>query len=315
MTAPMHCGIFNVDKPFGWTSHNIVGLVRRLAGQRQVGHAGTLDPRATGVLLVMVGAATRLSDYLMHGRKCYLARVTLGVRTATDDGEGEIVEIRSTETVTRERVVAALGAFRGAISQLPPTFSAIKQGGVPAYRKARSGAPPQLTPREVRIEAVALTAMAGDVLDILVWCSAGTYIRSLARDLGESLGCGAHLAALRRLSSGAFTVRDAYGVGELRRLAADGALGEALWPPDVAVSTLPTVIVDTEMVDAVLHGKSAPAAASSGASEARILSADGRLLALAEFDRLTDAWQPRKVLVGRSTITATSRSRAEGIQS
>jgi tRNA pseudouridine55 synthase len=317
-----------VDKPLGWTSHDVVALVRRLSGQRQVGHAGTLDPLATGVLLVALGAATRLTAYLMHGRKCYLARVRLGIRTTTDDAEGQVMLTRSTNGLTRERVIAALAGFRGDIRQVPPSYAAIKKGGVPAYTLARQGQAAELPARTVRIDGLALLSAngrsEGDVLDLLVWCSAGTYIRALARDLGEALGCGGHLQALRRLSSGTFGVEGAVGVTVLRRLAAEGRLHEWLHPMDDAVASWPALVVDDVSAATVQHGH-AIAASEAGdrrqatgdrrqwsalttddrpltPDQARIYACDGRLLALARYEAHRQAWQPWKVLApaGRS---------------
>jgi tRNA pseudouridine55 synthase len=319
-----------VDKPLGWTSHDVVALVRRLSGQRQVGHAGTLDPLATGVLLVALGAATRLTDDLMHGRKCYRARVRLGIRTTTDDAEGQVELTRPTDGLTRERVAAALAGFRGDIRQVPPSYAAIKQGGVPAYKLARQGKAAELPARAVRIDGLALLSAEGrseaEVLDILVWCSAGTYIRALARDLGEALGCGGHLQALRRLSSGAFGVEGAVGVTALRRLAAEDRLHEQLYPMDDAVASWPALVVDDATAAAVQHGR-AVAAPGTGdrqqwsvlttddrrltPDQARMYARDGRLLALARYDARRHAWQPWKVLApaglsaeGRSVSTA-----------
>ncbi|HZS89485.1 MAG TPA: tRNA pseudouridine(55) synthase TruB [Chloroflexota bacterium] len=291
-------GILNVDKPPGWTSHDVVSLVRHLAGIRQVGHAGTLDPLATGVLLVCIGAATRLSDYLMHGRKCYLASLALGATTTTDDREGEVVVRRPIADVTRQRVLDILPAFVGAIEQIPPAFSAIKVGGVAAYRRARRGLAPELAPRTVRVEGLAVTALDGDTLTILVWCSAGTYIRSLARDIGEALGCGAHLAALRRLSSGGYSVAESRSLVALQDLAAAGRLSQALAPMDRAVCDWPVVILDDRAISQLAHGGllAAPAPAGGGPTGARLMSIDGRLLGLAEYDPRRRGWQPRKVL-------------------
>jgi len=309
-----------VDKPLGWTSHDIVALVRRLSGQRQVGHAGTLDPLATGVLLVALGAATRLTDYLMHSGKCYLARVRLGLRTTTDDAEGQIVLTRPTDGLTRERVVAALAGLRGTVRQVPPSYAAIKQGGVPAYKLARRGQAAELPARAVRIDGLALLSDDGrsepsgvgktPLLDLLVWCSAGTYIRALARDLGEALGCGGHLQALRRLSSGAFDVEGAVGVTALRRLAAEGRLHERLYAMDEAVASWPALVVDDATAAAVQHGHAVAqasgvgrqasvdggAGARPGGEDARIYARDGRLLALARYDARGQVWQPWKVL-------------------
>jgi len=332
------CGILNVDKPLGWTSHDVVALVRRLSGQRQVGHAGTLDPLATGVLLVALGAATRLTEYLMHGRKCYLARIRLGIRTTTDDAEGQVMLTRSTSGLTRERVIAALAGFRGDVRQVPPSYAAIKQGGVPAYTLARQGKAAELPARAVRIDGLALRSAEGrsetDVLDVLIWCSAGTYVRALARDLGEALACGGHVQALRRLSSGTFAVEGAVGVTALRRLAAEGRLHERLDPMDDAVASWPALVVDDATAAVVQHGQAVSASGvrfsafgqlpaepterrtpnakrQTPNEEAQIYARDGRLLALARYDARRQAWQPWKVLApagrsaeGRSVSTA-----------
>ncbi len=310
MTSQHVSGILTVDKPRGWTSHDVVGLVRRLLGQRQVGHAGTLDPLATGVLVVAVGAATRLSDYLMHGRKCYRAGIRLGVRTETDDAEGAVLDTQPAEGITREAVVRALAAFRGTIKQRPPAYAAIKKEGIPAYKLARRGVAPELEPRRVTIDALALLQMDGGTLDVLVWCSAGTYIRALARDLGDALGCGAHLGALRRLRSGSFDVAEALSVTALRDLAVRGQLHERLAPLDRAVETWPAIVRSAEQTPAVLHGNAfavdsaAPAGTGQAVSastdpprDARVYAADGRLLALARYDGARRRWNPSKVLV------------------
>lgn len=300
MRTPLS-GILNVDKPPGWTSHDVVALVRRLTGQRRVGHAGTLDPLATGTLLVTVGHATRLSDYLMRSLKCYRASIRLGVRTATDDSEGEVLSTGSVETVTRERVVAALESFVGDVWQVPPTYSAIKHDGVPAYRLARQGRPREMLPRQVRIEAIALLATEIEVLDILVWCGAGTYIRALARDVGDLLGCRAHLTALRRLSSGGFAVDSAISVPELRALADAGRLADVLRPLDEALAGWPVVICNQADKLAILHGNAVtgPPHLSIAGSRCdglgRLYGTDGELLALARYEDSLRAWHPYAV--------------------
>jgi tRNA pseudouridine55 synthase len=256
---------------------------------------------------VAVGAATRLSDYLMHGRKCYRAGIRLGVRTDTDDAEGAVIDTQPVEGITREAVVGALAAFRGTIEQRPPAYAAIKKGGVPAYKLARRGVAPELAPRRVTVDALALLQMDEGALDVLVWCSAGTYIRALARDLGDALGCGAHLSALRRLHSGSFDVAEALSVTDLRDLAARGLLHERLAPLDRAVETWPAIIRSAEQTPAVLHGNAfavdspAPFGADRAGMypphDARVYAADGRLLALARYDDVRRRWNPAKVLV------------------
>lgn len=321
-------GILNVDKPLRWTSHDVVGLVRRAIGRRQVGHAGTLDPLATGVLLVMVGAATRLSDYLMQSRKLYHARLRLGQRSSTDDAEGEIIMERPTDGVTVERVAAVLSSFLGTIEQIPPAYAAIKRDGVPAYKLARQGRAPEMAARKVRVDGLALLSLSDSTLDLLVWCSAGTYIRALARDIGESLGCGAYLAALRRLSSGSFGVDTALDVEEIRGLAAEGRLQTRLQPLDEAVSAWPAVVVDDDAAAAVLHGRAVPFSVDGRWSkvdradaalhpspfalrpmtEARLYASDGRFLALARYDERR-GWQPRKVFTAAESAAGVEQER------
>lgn len=207
-------GFFNIDKPLGMTSHDVVAQVRRAArthfDQRiKVGHAGTLDPLATGVLVVCLGAATRLSDYVMDSTKRYRATVRLGISTTTYDAEGEITAERDAAAITREQVVSSLPQFVGNIVQIPPMYSAIKQGGKKLYELAREGKSVERAGRAVHISDITLIDWAWPECTLDVTCGAGTYIRSLAHDLGESLGCGAHLTGLIRTASGSFALENA----------------------------------------------------------------------------------------------------------
>ena len=206
-------GLVVVDKPGGMTSHDVVARLRRSLGTRKVGHAGTLDPMATGVLVIGVERATRLLGHLMLTEKTYAATVRLGRSTTTDDAEGEVVETVSAAHVTEETVREALTAFEGDIQQVPSTVSAIKVAGKRAYARARDGEEVELAPRPVTIHEITAGDFRheGDVLDleIRVRCSSGTYIRAIARDLGAALGVGGHLTALRRHSVGPFTLDDA----------------------------------------------------------------------------------------------------------
>jgi tRNA pseudouridine55 synthase len=226
-------GVVNLDKPVGVTSHDMVGLMRRLTGMRRIGHAGTLDPLASGVLPILVGSATRFSEELTGGRKRYDAVVRLGLRSATDDGEGPL-EATGRPIPGREAIEAALGAYRGTFEQRPPAFSARKQGGETAHRAARAGRPLELTPRPVTVERLDLAAIVdgdgwSDVSLELV-CGAGTYVRSIARDLGDALGCGGHLHALRRREAAGLVAEDALRPEALEELARAGRLREALLP-------------------------------------------------------------------------------------
>ena len=197
-------GLVVVDKPAGWTSHDVVGRTRRLARTRKVGHAGTLDPMATGVLLLGIGKATRLLGHLALTDKDYDATIRLGQTTVTDDAEGEVVETRSVD-VSDEQVAAQIALLTGDLLQVPSSVSAIKVDGVRSYARVRAGEAVELRARPVTVSRFDLLARRGDDLDVSVTCSSGTYIRALARDLGAALGVGGHLTALRRTRVGPFT--------------------------------------------------------------------------------------------------------------
>lgn len=293
-------GILNLNKPRGLTSHDVVARVRAIARQKEVGHAGTLDPMATGVLLLCLGRATRLAEYLMDSPKLYRARVRLGITTDTDDAEGMVVAERPVE-VDRTAVEAALERFRGSILQVPPMYSALKREGRPLYRLARQGQTVEREPRPVEIYRLDLTAWEPPELTLEVLCSPGTYIRALARDLGEALGCGAHLTGLIRLASGDFRLEDA---AELDALTPE-RLPELLLPPDTALRRYPALHLNETQARAVRYGRDIPAsslavsheAQRSGIRLARAYGPDGRLLAVLEYHPDRGVWHPRKVLI------------------
>ena len=304
-------GFLNVSKPWGWTSHDVVQLVRRLTGIRRVGHAGTLDPAAAGVLVVAVGRATRLVDFAADHDKSYCGDVVLGAATNTDDAEGSVLYARDPSSVTLDQVVAALSGFLGEIEQLPPQFSAVKVKGRKAYEIARRGGAAELAPRRVNIKGIAVVGWERPVVSVLVRCSKGTYIRSLARDLGEKLGVGGHLGALVRLASGPFTCDDSVGVEDLRMAAEFGYLDRLIWPPDVAVAHLPALIVSAEHACDMRRGarwsmlSARPSRAERGVEprpsplgpeggQVRVYSVGGEFLGLAE--PRDGAWQPRLVV-------------------
>jgi len=216
-------GLVIVDKPAGWTSHDVVGKVRRIAGTRRVGHAGTLDPMATGVLVVGVEKATRLLGYLALTDKDYDATIRLGEATDSGDADGEVISRTPASGVSRAALAAAVAGLTGEILQVPPAVSAIKVKGRRAYQLTREGAPPALPPRPVTVTAFGVRDVrpAGGTLDVdvSVTCSTGTYVRALARDLGEALGVGGHLTALRRTRSGPYHVTEAWPLAELADLA------------------------------------------------------------------------------------------------
>ncbi len=249
-------GVVNLDKPVGPTSHDMVGLLRRLTGTRRIGHAGTLDPLASGVLPVLVGAATRFSEELTGGRKRYDAVVRLGQASATDDAEGPI-RPGPGPAPDEAAVRVAIPAFVGTLTQRPPAFSARKSGGRTAHRAARAGAPLDVPSRTVMVDAIEVIGFeAGDGwLDVRldVRCGPGTYIRSIARDLGEMLGCGGHLAALCRTEAAGLRVEDAHTPQALEGLAAAGRLAEAVRPV-AELLTLAPLALDADQARRFRHG-------------------------------------------------------------
>src|SRR4051794_1506100 len=208
-------GLVVVDKPAGWTSHDVVARVRRLAGTRRVGHAGTLDPMATGVLVVGLGRATRLLGHLAAHDKDYDATIRLGAATTTDDAEGEVLSAADASEVGDGAIRVAMAALTGDIEQVPSAVSAVKVDGVRAYTKVRAGEAVELQPRSIQVSRFELRARRGDELDVGVTCSTGTYVRALARDLGRALGVGGHLTALRRTRVGRFGLDGARTLDEL----------------------------------------------------------------------------------------------------
>jgi tRNA pseudouridine55 synthase len=254
-------GVLIVAKPAGPTSHDVVGLVRRLSGTRRVGHGGTLDPFAAGVLPVFLGAATRIVEYHMGDDKAYRATICFGARSPTDDRDGELVPGEG-PAPTREAVEEALADFRGSIMQRPPAFSALKVGGRRAYQLARKGETPELASRPVVIRTLELVEWDDSdperpmaVVDIE--CGAGTYVRSLARDLGDKLGCGAYLGSLTRTRSGPFSLNEALDLDAIRGAASDGPTGLAalIQPMDVGLESIPAVSLSDEEVAAAARGQ------------------------------------------------------------
>jgi tRNA pseudouridine55 synthase len=209
-------GVLPIDKPLGWTSFDVVAVARRSLGAKRVGHGGTLDPLATGVLPLLVGSATKFADRLHTASKVYAALVTFGGETTTDDREGSVTREADPPTLSGDELDAALAPFRGELTQVPPSFAAIKVDGERAYARARRGETLELAARPVTVERLAIASWEPPALRILVVCSTGTYIRSLARDIGRAVDSAAHLGGLRRLAVGALTLDDAVGVDVLR---------------------------------------------------------------------------------------------------
>ncbi|MBN1976290.1 MAG: tRNA pseudouridine(55) synthase TruB [Anaerolineae bacterium] len=311
----MSDGILNLDKPQGPTSHDIVDRVRHLTGIRRVGHAGTLDPMASGVLLVCIGKATRVSEYLMAGKKVYRARVRLGITTDTHDAEGQVVASASVAPAafSRAEVEAALARFKGTIEQVPPMYSALKHEGKPLHKLAREGIEVKREPRQVEISRLALTEWEPPECTLEVTCSPGTYVRALARDLGQALGCGAHLTGLVRLSSGDFFLEDAVTLETFARAAAEGGWSDLLHPIDAALAHFPALHLDAGAAQRLCAGQAVPppcpphewgganepppryAGGTEGGTTARVYGPDGAFLALAAYDQADGAWHPHKV--------------------
>jgi tRNA pseudouridine55 synthase len=256
-------GVVNLDKPVGPTSHDMVALMRRLTGDRRIGHAGTLDPLASGVLPILVGAATRFSQELTGGRKRYTATIRLGATSATDDGEGPITVVG--HAIPDDAAIqAALTGFVGTFDQLPPAFSARKLGGRTAHRAARNGRALALAPRTVTVESIEVEDISrtNEAVDVTIdlRCGPGTYVRSIARDLGERLGCGGYLAALRRTEAAGLRVEDAITPGQLESLQAGGRLADALLPV-AELLPLPQLRLSEQEADRFRHGSRIPLSA------------------------------------------------------
>jgi tRNA pseudouridine55 synthase len=297
-------GILNINKPVGITSHTVVARTRRLLHQQRVGHAGTLDPLAAGVLPICLGQATRVAEYLSESGKAYRAELVLGVVTDTYDREGQVVARQAVPPFTREQLEAVLQSFVGPQLQVPPPYSALKVQGQPAYKRARAGEAVKLAARPVVIERLALLAWESPRLLLEIECSKGTYVRSLAHDLGQRLGCGAHLAALVRTRSGPFGLEESITLEQLAAAVADGTVERYLAPPDVALQQYPAIVAEGAALRRVLHGNSfrgePPPAATVTSLEplqARVYDPDGRLLAIAVWEPKSGCWRPTRVLL------------------
>jgi len=217
-------GVLPIDKPLGWTSHDVVAVVRSVLGTRRIGHGGTLDPLATGLLPILVGPATKFADRLHTAPKVYAARVRFGEETTTDDREGAPTRSAAPPDLDAAAIDTALAPFRGTIAQIPPDYAAVKVAGRPAYARARAGETMSLTARLITIHRMAIGRWDGTALDLIIVCSTGTYVRSLARDIGRALGSAAHLGGLRRLAVGSLEAGEAIGIEALR---AEGAAAAA----------------------------------------------------------------------------------------
>lgn len=282
-------GFLNVCKAGGPTSHDVVGAVRRLLGTRRVGHAGTLDPLAEGVLPLALGRATRLIDRLAEADKEYYAEAMLGLRTSTDDAEGEVLERRPVPRFAAAELDATLAAFLGEIEQLPPKYAALRVAGQRSYDLAREGRDVRLSPRRVTIHRLDRCVWERPILSFKVCCSKGTYVRALVRDLGERLRTGASLRRLVRLRVGPFDLRNAVGLEELP----DGGR-DVLLDPDVVLLEVPALVLDGRELDNIRHGRPWPSG-TDRAPLARAYTVDGRLAGLLCYSG--GHWHPKLVLL------------------
>jgi tRNA pseudouridine55 synthase len=283
-------GILNVNKPGDCTSFSVVAKIRRMTGEKRVGHAGTLDPAATGVLPICLGQATRITEYLHALSKRYVADIELGISTDTFDGQGRVISCKEASGVTLSLLQLAL----------PPIYSAIKINGRQSYSLAREGIKISLKPRQVRIERLEMLAFEPPYVKLSILCSKGTYIRSLANDLGERLGCGAYLKALTRTAYGQFDIRDSHSPEEIQSAVENGKLQSLLYSADYPLLDWQKLVLDQKTAGEVLTGTDiAPVAEDiSVGTLCRAYDPEDRFIAIMKFRPETGLWHPEKVFNG-----------------
>ena len=298
MTPETLSGVFVVDKPSGWTSHDVVAKLRRIAQTKRIGHLGTLDPLATGVLPLLVGRATRLAQFFVRNDKLYEGTVRFGFSTDTYDAQGTATSPVSAVELDCDAVRNAVASLPGELGQTPPPVSAKKIGGVPAYKLARRNVQVKLDPVQVEIYSAELLRCQGSEIDIRIHCSGGTYMRSIAHDLGIEFGAGAHLQSLRRLASGAFAIESARTLEDLAALASEQRLAEALIPAAELLPDFPTETVDTTTAGFIRQGRDfrvSPFRTSGGARYVKAVTAEGELVAIGQA-KLPHLYHPLLVL-------------------
>ena len=311
--ARLH-GLIVIDKPAGFTSHDVVAKLRRITGERKSGHAGTLDPMATGVLPVAFGDATKALEYLAGASKIYRAEITFGIATDTLDAEGRVTAADPSFEATEAMVAEAVASFRGAFDQLPPMHSAIKIGGVKLYELARRGEEIERAARPVEVHGIELVSWQTPVATIDVHSSKGFYVRSLARDLGERLGTVAHLSNLVRLATGPFTLDDAWRFDELDQLSRDDVAEQ--WSclalhPDVLLADLPAIVIDGD--DCRLWRTGMPIRLGEVTDGAvKVYAANGTWLGIGRGDTNAGVWRPVKVISGDASAQDQPDTRVPG---
>lgn len=298
-------GILLLDKPQGLSSNQALQKAKRIFSARKAGHTGSLDPLATGLLPVCFGEATKIAGYLLGAGKAYAAQIRLGITTDTDDAEGQVVQTRAVPQLNAEMIDSALDSLRGRIVQTPPVYSALKQGGVPLYKRARRGEQVQVPSREVEVHRLEIEQFESDLIDVHVECGSGTYVRSLARDLGERLGCGAHLTALRRLWVEPFVSPAMFELETLERWHAEGgnaAIDALLLPIEAGLVGLPALELDAAQSAQIRHGQRLRVAAPSSPGLHRALNSQGQIVALVDIGddglvRVTRGFNPNQMQV------------------
>jgi tRNA pseudouridine55 synthase len=292
-------GILNINKPAGMTSFGVVALVRRLSGERRVGHAGTLDPTATGVLPVCLGRATRIVEFLMETTKTYCAEIELGIATDTGDASGQIVQKGNASGISRVTLESALASFCGPIRQTPPMYSAVKHQGKPLYQLARAGITVERKSRPARIYDLELVDWQPPLVTIEVVCGKGTYIRTLANDLGQALGCGAYLKKLVRLGYGPFDIKEAISIPQMEDSFRSGSWRHLLYPVDSALLHWPAIVVNAEAEQNIRNGRPLILAQNLGnettRNRCRAYTLDGCFLGVLRFNGGKSEWEPEKV--------------------
>jgi tRNA pseudouridine55 synthase len=300
-------GILNISKPQDMTSFAVVAAVKRITGEKHIGHAGTLDPLATGVLPVCLGQGTRVIEYLFGASKTYRAEVELGVTTDTYDSTGKIVRTGDASGITREMVEAALERFRGDIQQTPPMYSAVKHQGKPLYKLARSGIEVDRKSRPAHIYSLEITNWQHPVVTLDIVCGKGTYIRSLAYDLGEVLECGANMKSLVRQRVGPFSIEDAVTLPLLETVFYQGYGQKYLYPVDFVLLPFNALVVNQEQECSLIHGASISLKSDSGVStlsdsRCRVYTTAGCFLGMVKFEAATHLWRPEKIFLQKCCI-------------
>lgn len=291
-------GILNIDKPRGWTSFAVVAAVKRSCGERHAGHAGTLDPIATGVLPICLGKSTRVIEYLMDTVKTYRTEIGFGKSTDTFDAEGRTVKTADISSITLPQIEAVLSQFRGEIQQVPPVYSAVKMHGKPLYRYTREGTIVNPAGRTVTIHELDVLDWQPPVITLRIICSRGTYIRSLANDIGEKLECGAYMQSLVREKYGPFDIKEAVSITQLEEFCRAGIMETVLYPADTVLMNMPAMVLNEDDARVVINGGDldVPRIAQSS-MYCRAYSAGGTLAAVLRYKEETSSWHPEKVFL------------------